>query len=454
MSRYQIPGPEVIPSLQKHILADGFHVVIDLEKSHGSYIFDAVSGKEILDFYSYFASLPVGHNHPKLAEDKEFLAALQRAAIANPANSDIYTMEFGAFVKRFAELAMPPEFRYLFFVAGGALAVENALKTAFDWKVRKNRAAGRGDLGTQVLHFREAFHGRSGYTMSLTNTDPVKTDLFPKFNWPRVINPKLTFPITPEEIRRVQAVEQQAVREIEEAFAVNPHDIAAIIIEPIQGEGGDNHFRPEFFRELRRLCDKHEALLIFDEVQTGGGLCGELWCYQTLGGVAPDILCFGKKYQVCGIMAGPRVDEVKDNVFHLPSRINSTWGGNLVDMVRGLKYLEIIKEEKLCQNAVVMGQRLLRGLEELQKRHPGLVSNVRARGLFIAFTLPTAEARNTLRQACWDLGLATLTSGPRSIRFRPCLCVCNEEIDLGLSILERALKVTESKQPKATSIPA
>ena len=356
-------------------------------------------------------------------------------------------MEFGAFVKRFAELAMPPEFRYLFFVAGGALAVENALKTAFDWKVRKNRAAGRGDLGTQILHFREAFHGRSGYTMSLTNTDPVKTDLFPKFSWPRVINPKLSFPVTPEEIRRVQAVEQQAVREIEEAFAVNPHDIAAIIIEPIQGEGGDNHFRPEFFRELRRLADAHDALLIFDEVQTGGGLCGELWCYQTFG-VAPDILCFGKKLQVCGIMAGPRVDEVRDNVFHTPSRINSTWGGNLVDMMRGLRYLEIIHDEKLVDNAAKMGERLLHGLEELGKRHNDVVSNVRGRGLFTAFTLPTTALRNSLRQACWDLNLATLAAGPESIRFRPCLNVSAKEIDQALEILDRALGIAKKTQPR------
>jgi L-lysine 6-transaminase len=440
MSRYQLPGSQVIPALQKHILADGFHVVIDLEKSHGSYIHDAVTGKEILDFYSYFAALPIGHNHPKLLGDADFMAALQRAAVANPSNSDIYSMEFGAFVERFAELALPPELHYMFFVAGGALAVENALKVAFDWKARKNRAAGRGELGTQVLHFREAFHGRSGYTMSLTNTDPLKTDLFPKFSWPRVINPKLQWPITAEEIERVAAVERQAVSEIEAAFSRHPHDIAAIIIEPIQGEGGDNHFRAEFFGELRRLADEHDALLIFDEIQTGGGITGELWCHRHFG-VSPDILCFGKKFQVCGIMASRRVDEVPDNCFHTPGRINSTWGGNLVDMVRGLKYVEIIVEDRLCENAARMGARLLSGLQELGRRH-ALVSNVRGRGLFTAFTLPSTAHRDRLRQACWDLGLATLTSGPQSIRFRPNLYVCEPEIDRALDTLDRALTLT------------
>jgi L-lysine 6-transaminase len=446
MSRFSIAGNEVIPSLKNHILADGFHVVIDLERSHGSYIHDAVSGKEILDFYSYFASLPVGHNHPGLRGDREFMAALERAALANPSNSDIYTMEYGAFVERFAELAQPPELPHLFFVAGGALAIENAIKTAFDWKARKNRAAGRGDKGTQVLHFKEAFHGRTGYTMSLTNTDPVKTDLYPKFAWPRVVNPKLRFPVDDAELRRVAGVEAEAMQQIEEAFARNPDDIAAIIVEPIQGEGGDNHFRAELFRGLRAAADRHDALLIFDEVQTGGGLTGALWCYSHFG-VTPDIVAFGKKLQVCGIMVSRRIDEVKENVFHTPGRINSTWGGNLADMLRGLRYLEIIEEEKLVENAARMGKRLLVGLGELGARHGDLVSNVRGRALFTAFTLPGTAVRDALRQACWDLGLATLTSGQTAIRFRPCLNVGEREIDQALDILDRALAVARKATP-------
>ncbi len=437
-----MPATDIAPSsihetVARHVLADGFHVAIDLERSHGSWIVDAVSGREILDFYSYFATLPIGHNHPRLTGDPEFMAALTRAAIANPANSDIYSAEYAAFIDTFARLAMPAEFRYLFFVAGGALAVENALKTAFDWKRRANLAAGRGDLGRQVIHFREAFHGRSGYTMSLTNTDPVKTEGFPRFEWPRIVNPKLSFPVTPEVEERTAELERQAVAEIERAFAEHPHDIAAIIIEPIQGEGGDNHFRGPFFAELRRLADEHEALLIFDEVQTGLGLTGKLWAYQHFG-VTPDIVAFGKKTQVCGIMAGERLDRVPGNVFHTPGRLNSTWGGNLVDMVRGGKYLEIIHEEKLVDNAALMGQRLLAGLQEIAGRH-GAVSNVRGRGLFSAFTLPSAAIRDRLRSALWEKGLATLASWPTSIRFRPCLNLSAAEVDTALDRLEDAI---------------
>jgi L-lysine 6-transaminase len=437
MTRYSVAPDTIHPTLGRHILADGFHIAIDLEKSHGSWIFDAVSGREILDFYSYFATLPIGHNHPKVVEDGEFLAALTTAAIANPANSDIYTAEYAAFVDAFARLAKPPCFCYLFFVAGGALAVENGLKTAFDWKRRSNRTAGRGELGTRIIHFREAFHGRSGYTMSLTNTDPVKTDGFPTFDWPRITNPKLRFPVTDEIERQTHEQERRAVAEIEQAFAEDPDDIAAIIIEPIQGEGGDNHFRPEFFTELRRLADAHHALLIFDEVQTGLGLTGKLWAYQH-SAVEPDICVFGKKTQVCGIMATDRIDSVDGHVFSTPGRINSTWGGNLVDMVRCVKYLEIIHEEKLVDNAARMGARFLEGLEDLAWRHP-VVSNVRGRGLFCAFTLPTTEIRDRLRECLWQNGLATLASWPTSVRFRPCLNVTGDEIDQALDRLEKSL---------------
>jgi len=429
----------VIDALKKHILVDGFHLIIDLQKSHGCYIVDAATGKEYLDFYSYFASLPVGHNHPKLLGDAEFQEALKWAAVANPANSDIYCKEYGAFVEKFAALVKPEHMKYMFFVAGGALAVENALKAAFDWKVRKNMAKGiQGEKGQQVIHFRESFHGRTGYTMSLTNTDPTKVDYYPKFNWPRIVNPKLTFPITPEVLADVEKVEKQAIEQIKQALRDNKDDIACLIVEGIQGEGGDNHFRKEFFQELRRLADENEFLFIVDEVQSGMGVSGKMWAYEHYD-VNPDIICFGKKAQVCGIMSSARIDEVKENVFHKSSRINSTWGGNLVDMIRGVKYAEIIKEENLVDNAAKMGAYFLGKLEELAAKSGGKITNVRGKGLFIAFDMKDTAARNEFRTKCWDQGLATLTSGTRSIRFRGCLNISKKEIDEAMVLLEKNL---------------
>jgi L-lysine 6-transaminase len=334
---------------------------------------------------------------------------------------------------------MPADFRHLFFVEGGTLAVENALKTAFDWKVRRNLAAGRGELGSRVLHFREAFHGRSGYALSLTNTQPVKTLYFPKFDWPRVRNPKLRFPVDAAELARVAEDEAQAVREIERAFAAHPHDIAAVIIEPIQGEGGDNHFRGEFLRELRRLADEHDALLVFDEVQCGFGLTGRMWAFEHFGAV-PDIIAFGKKTQVCGIIAGPRIDEVEDNVFKVSSRINSTWGGSLVDMVRCEVILEAMDAEDLVANAAATGVHLLSGLQDLAARHPQLVSNVRGRGLMCAFDCPDRAVRDALLQRALEARLIVLPCGERSVRMRPPLILSREESDEGVRRLDAALR--------------
>jgi L-lysine 6-transaminase len=350
---------EVHDTLARYVLADGEHLVIDLQGSHGAHIRDAVTGREYLDYYAYFASQPIGHNHPKL-RTQEFVERLGEVALYNPANSDVYTTYMAEFVETFARVARPQEMSHLFFVSGGTLAVENALKVAFDWKVRKNLAAGRGAKGRQVIHFREAFHGRGGYTLSLTNTaDPRKHIYFPKFRWPRIINPKLHFPITEAGLANTIADERKALAQIKKAVVVHPADIAALIIEPIQGEGGDNHFRPEFFTELRTLAYENDFMFVVDEVQSGLGTTGKMWAVEHMG-VQPDIIAFGKKAQVCGVIAGPRVDEVEDNVFAVSGRINSTWGGNLVDMVRSQRYLEIIVEDELLQGAATAGKLYLK----------------------------------------------------------------------------------------------
>ena len=432
------PG-EVFDILQRHMLVDGFHLVMDLERSHGSWIVDARDGREYLDFYTFFSTAPLGHNHPALRE-AAFERHLGSIAVNKPANSDIYTTAFAEWVETFATHAGLAYLPHLFWVDGGTLAVENALKAAFDWKVRRNLAAGRGEKGSKVIHFREAFHGRSGYCMSLTNTaDPRKYQYFPKFDWPRILNPKITFPLEGEHLAQVIASEQEAVAQIQAAVAADPDDIACLIIEPIQGEGGDNHFRPEFLRRLRELADEHGFLLVFDEVQTGFGTTGRWWGHQHAG-VEPDIIAFGKKTQICGIAAGRRLDEV-DSVFTVPSRINSTWGGNLVDMVRGTRIIEVMVEEGLVEHAARQGQRLLAGLQEIHRDFPEITSNPRGKGLFCALDLATPELRGAAVSRAQELGMIILASGQRGLRFRPALNLRTEDLDLGLELLRRTLQL-------------
>jgi L-lysine 6-transaminase len=436
--RTQMPAAHVLPTLAKHMLVDGFDIVIDLKKSKGSTIVDAKTGKRYLDFFTFVASSPVGLNHPKLTTPA-FLKKLAYVAVNKPSNSDIYTAEQAEFLEVFSRVAIPSYLPHAFFVEGGALGVENTLKAAFDWKIRKNFVRGyREERGTQVIHFQQGFHGRTGYTLSLTNTDPVKTDLYPKFRWPRVLNPKATFPQNEAHLAEVARAEETSINQIKDAFRTNKDDIAAIIIEAIQGEGGDNHFRPEFFRALRRLADENEAMLIIDEVQTGIAMTGKMWAHQHF--VEPDMIAFGKKMQVCGFLCGKRIEEVKDNVFATSGRLNSTWGGNLIDMVRAQKYLEIIEEERLVENARVVGLYLLSRLTALAEEFPGLVSNPRGLGLFAAFDVVDGATRAKIRTACMENGLIILPSGERAIRFRPALNVTKELIDEGIAIIRRSIK--------------
>ncbi len=435
--KYYVEPRDVMQTLSNHMLVDGFDLVLDLSKS-GNKLYDARTGKEFIDMFTNFASIPIRMNHPKLDND-DFINYIGKLAVNKIANSDIYSDILATFVNTFFKIAVPDYFKYAFFVEGGGLGIENALKTAQDWKVRKNMAKGKGEKGTQILHFKQAFHGRTGYTMSLTNTDQNKVALFAKFDWPRITNPKRLFPENDENISKTIAAEKLAIDEIHTAYKNRPDEIAAIILEPIQGEGGDNHFRPEFFKQLRQIADENESLLIFDEVQAGLGLTGTMWAHQQLG-ANPDIMVFGKKTQVCGMICGERVDEVPDNVFKKSGRLNSTWGGNLIDMVRVGRYLEIIAEENLVENAKNMGNHLKAKLENMVSQFPDICSSARGMGLMCAFDFNNVVDRSKFTKGCMENGLLILPCGETSIRFRPALDITKPEIDQAIDVITKVLK--------------
>ena len=433
-----VPAAQVHERLAEHLLVDGYRLVLDVERSHGSWLVDARDGHEYLDLYTHFASAPIGANPPGIVGDPAFMALLAGVAASKPANPDMYTTHLADFVEAFARVLGDPALPHLFFVEGGALAVENALKTAFDWKSRRNEAAGRSrDLGTRAMHLTRAFHGRSGYTMSMTNTDPAKTDRFPKFDWPRIDVPAVIFPLE-DHLAEVEAAEARALGQARAAFEAYPHDIACFIAEPIQGEGGDNHLRPEFLQAMQALCRANDALFVLDEVQTGVGLTGTAWAYQQLG-LEPDIVAFGKKVQLGGIMAGRRVDEVPDNVFRVSSRINSTWGGGLVDMVRSRRILEIIEADGLLDNAAKVGGYFLGELLDLRDTHRSIVTNVRGRGLMCAIDLPTAALRDLAVAELRHSRVLVLACGERTIRFRPALTVTEDELQFGVRAMDGVL---------------
>jgi L-lysine 6-transaminase len=432
-AKANIAPRQVLATLEHHILVDGFKLIFDVEQSRGSHFVDAATGRKFIDLYGFYASQPVGYNHPHFSRT-EVQAELLRAAKVKVANADVYTPQYATFVETFSRVIAHPQLPRYFFIEGGALAVENAIKAAMDWKVRKNIAAGHGERGTEIVHFKHAFHGRSGYTMSLTNTDPKKVAYFAKFPWPRISTPMLNFALPEtERLADVIAKEKAAEQELRSVLAAKAVDIAAIIIEPIQGEGGDNHFRPEFLQLLRQLADENDVLLIFDEVQSGMGITGKRWACEHYG-VTPDLIAFGKKSQVCGVMAGPRLDEVPENCFRLPSRISSTWGGNFTDYVRSTHYLRIYEQEQLVDHARVQGEKFLHGLKELARSNP-LVTAARGKGLMLAFDLPNAAIRDAFWRGCYELDLLVIRSGERSIRLRPVLDVTDDIIEQSLQIM-------------------
>lgn len=419
----------------KHMLFDADEMVFDLKKSQGSYIYDSKHNLKFLDFASCFASSPIGYNHPKL-QDPVFKEKLAYVAINKVTNSDYYTTEMAEFVDTFSKIAIPNYLPHLFLIDGGGPAVDNAIKTAIDWKTRK-----RDFLRNcpKIIYFRHAFHGRTGYSLSVTNTyDERKIKYFPRIHgWLCIPTPKIKFPLHLN-IERIKEFEKTVLNYIKYTLTLFKNEIAAIIVEPIQGEGGDNHFRSEFVQALRDVTNEEDVLLIFDEVQTGVGLTGKMWAHEHFD-VKPDIMVFGKKMQVAGILCGPKIDEVENNVFKESSRINSTFGGNLVDMVRAQKYLEIIKKEELVRNAAEMGKSLLLQLKGLQSHCPR-VDNARGKGLMCAIDLPTTQERDRVKEEAYRKGLILLGCGERSIRFRPALNVSSNEIDNAIHILKRSIR--------------
>jgi L-lysine 6-transaminase len=399
--------------IKKHTIGDGHDILIDFQKSQGSWLVDKITGRKYLDCYSQFASQAIGWNHPCLNK----LNLFENATKHKIANSDMYTDELAEFIGNFSQIA--PDFSHFFFVDGGTLGVENALKAAFDYKANCLHLSDDTDVNFfDVVHLKEAFHGRSGYTLSLTNTDPNKTKWFPKFNWTRIINPKIGTNTDITESASLQQAEN----------ALKKGNVAAIILETIQGEGGDNHFRESYFQGLRKLADQYNSLLIFDEVQAGMGLTGKMWAYQHYG-IIPDFISFGKKTQVCGFASTNRIDCV-DNVFNKSSRINSTWGGNIVDMVRFSLIKNIIEKENLVENAKTTGDYFLKSLKEISK-----ISNVRGKGLMIAFDLDSPQKRDETMNKLEEKGMLVLKSGMQSIRLRPHLDIKIDDINIGLNII-------------------
>lgn len=448
--RTKIPGPrteELRARHNKYQDARTLHVYQDGRRSLGNYLVD-VDGNILLDVYGHIAALPVGYNHPALLaawrEGRFDWAAGFRSALGIAAPPEwVDVIEDGLMS------VAPKGLSRVVTVTTGSEAVENALKAAFMRHMKRRRGgAGWSDAdlrGTmvndqpgvnalKVISFEGGFHGRSLGALSATRSKAIHKLDVPAFDWPVVAFPANRWPLD-EHAAANQEAESRAIADVADVIRKHPDQIAALIVEPIQGEGGDRHASASFFRELRALCSHNHVAFIVDEVQTGGGATGTFWAHEAWDlPEPPDMVTFSKKMQIGGFFL--REEFAPTETY----RIFNTYLG---DPLRGAQLqviLEIIARDYLIENTRNSGKRLLNGLIELTSRYEGLFSQPRGVGTYAAIDVRDAPTRDAMINALRLSGMEAGGSGDRSIRFRPALVFAARHVDEALEHLDLAAK--------------
>lgn len=399
-----------------------FKIRIDFDKSHDSYIYDKNRRRYFLDFFGLYASLPLGYSH-KIFDDKNFRKAYNRIAKVKIPNCEVITEEAQEFFREFSNCEGMKRFKYFHFCCTGALAVETAIRAAIDQKEYKN---------PQIISLKESFHGIKGYGAFATDRFfPVSKRLegFPTIDWPKIHNPKIIFKNSLIDSKATEAGIEKFKKEFNNCLNKYGDNIAGLLIEPIQSTYGDNHFPKSFFKLVRKLCDKYDICLIFDEIQTGFGATGKMWYYQHLD-IEPDIVIFGKKSQVSGVMAKEKFGKI----FKTPVKIEDTFDGDLVDMLRCRYILKAYKKYHLLENAKERGKQLLSELKKINS-----FKNVRGQGLLMAFDFETNKEQELFAKKAFKNGLMFNKTRDKTIRLRPSLNVSPKEIQEAVNIIRKSV---------------
>lgn len=400
-----------------------FKIRIDFDKSRDSFIFDKNTGQYFLDFFGLYASVPLGYSHP-IFRSEEFRLEFNRVAAIKVPNCEVISDEAQEFLKEFSSYPSMRGYSHFYFCCTGALAIEAAIKIAMDRK-----------QGPQpvVLSFRESFHGINGYGGFVTDRFfpvSIRLDGFPHMGWPKLHTPKIIYGSNGVD----EAATRRGMERFEADFAAalkefGATNIAALLVEPIQATYGDNFYPPGFFVRVRQLCDAHQIALIFDEIQTGFGPSGTLWYFEQTP-VRPDIVVFGKKLQVSGVMATQEFG----TTFKTPVRLEVTFDGNLTDMVRAKYILRAYQQYDLLDNARRRGHQLLEGLRKI----PGIL-HPRGCGLLLAFDFSNGQVCGEFfDKAVGQRFLCNKTRGT-TIRLRPNLNVSPQECEDALAIIRRCV---------------
>lgn len=447
----QLPGPkssELLKSLDKIQQTGSVKLFIDYEKSIGNFMVDA-DGNTFLDIITQISSIPLGYNHPALIE-----------ALRDPANAAEFVnrpclgflppQQFMARISNALLAVAPKGLTEVQTMACGSCSVENALKAAFFHYMDLQRGGkpptqeelhttmynqSPGSPSLSALSFDGGFHGRTLGALSCTHSKAIHKLDVPAFDWPIGQFPRYKYPL--EEFTQENAQEdQKCLANVEQLI----HDykdkapVAAMIVEPIQSEGGDFHGSPEFFKGLRRICTKHKIGLIVDEVQTGCGPTGRFWAHEHFNMEdAPDFVTFSKKMLLGGYFYKP---EFRPNAAY---RVFNTWMGDPSKLILLEQVISVIQNENLLGKIEQTGARLQKGLYSLQKKFTGLLMNVRGRGTFCAMDFPDGSTRDKALEQLALHGIYAGGCGDKSVRVRTALVFTDKHTDILLDRLESVL---------------
>jgi 4-aminobutyrate aminotransferase/(S)-3-amino-2-methylpropionate transaminase len=447
--RTPIPGPRSEALRARHGSrqdARTVHFYQDARRSLGNYAAD-VDGNVLLDVYGHIACIAIGYNHPDLLEALRS-GQLDWALGYRPALGIAPPAEWVELIEGPFAAAAPAGLPRLMTVTTGAEAIENAFKAAFAWKARRRRAGAAwsdddlrqvmvnrqsGINALKIVSFDVGFHGRTLGALSATRSKPIHKLDMPAFDWPVVPFPANRFPLHDHREENA-AHEARALEAVRDVFLRDRGAVAGLVVEPIQGEGGDRHASAAFFRELRILCAEHEVAFIVDEVQTGMGATGRFWAHEHWGlSAPPDIVTFSKKFGLGGLY-------LREELFPAePLRLFNTFLG---DPVRGAQFgviHSVLVRDRLIEHTERVGATLVAGLETLAARHPAKLSEARGLGTFAAIDLPDAATRDRVVTALRQAGVEAGGSGDRSIRFRPALVFATRHAEEALDAVDRAV---------------
>lgn len=409
--------------------------VLDLARCEGMWL-ATVDGQRIFDWAGYYGAKLLGHNHRRLREP-EYLEQLAIAANNKIANPDFLTdicLSYYRLLYEIAPQCMAGRNPEVYVVNSGAEAVENMMKYFINLYDARVMGKGQAPAVRRFLYFDRAFHGRTVFALNVTQLDhdPVVTKDFKGFVPGNIHVPFPALDTSQSEKWNVERLEQ-VLTIIEDSLKRYRNELVGIILEPIQGAGGQRLAMPRFYRQLSELAHKYDVFLGVDEVQTAGGQTGTMFAIDQFDlPYPPQAVATAKKF-------ANGVIYMLESVGNL-GILDSTWGGALVDMVRFMQEMKIVRDECLIEQVPEKTERMVGGLNALVNKYGDLIFNVRGLGLYQGFTLRDATNRNRLKSlALRKENLLLLGAGTQSIRFRPVLDVTIDNIELMLAKLDRAL---------------